>query len=87
MKVKKGTASRVSLAMMPKMRSGSAWNSAPWSRPSSMPTRPNRMPLAASANATGKPNSRKRIMDANISGAMLATTNSVMAPPSPRAAP
>ena len=88
MKVKKGTASSVSLAMMPKMRSGSAWNSAPCSRPSSMPMSPNRMPLAASANATGKPNSRNRIMDANISGAMLAMMNSVISPLLPcRSAP
>jgi hypothetical protein len=53
MKVKKGMASSVSLAMMPKMRSGSAWNSAGCSRPSSMPIRPKTMPLAASAKATG----------------------------------
>ena len=53
MKVKKGMASSVSLAMMPNMRSGRAWNSAGWSRPSSMPSRPKTMPLAASAKATG----------------------------------
>ena len=33
MKVKNGTASSVSFDMMPKMRSGSAWNSASFSSP------------------------------------------------------
>ena len=53
MKVKNGTASRVSFDMMPKMRSGSAWYSAGVSRPSSTPMNPNDRPRAASANATG----------------------------------
>ncbi|KAG1250254.1 hypothetical protein G6F68_012901 [Rhizopus microsporus] len=47
--------------MMPNTRCGSAWNSEELSRPSSMPTRPNRIPLAARANATGKPSNRKMI--------------------------
>ncbi len=53
MKVKKGMASKVSLAMMPKMRSGKAWKMAGWRRPSSMPRRPKTMPLAAREKATG----------------------------------
>jgi len=53
MKVKKGMASSVSLDMMPKMRSGRAWKICGWSRPSSMPSRPKAMPLAARAKATG----------------------------------
>ncbi len=53
MKVKNGTASNVSLDITPHSRSGSAWKSEGWSRPSSMPIRPNTMPFAASAKATG----------------------------------
>jgi len=53
MKVKKGTARSVSFDITPQMRSGSAWKSEGSRRPSSMPTSPNTMPLAASAKATG----------------------------------
>ncbi len=53
MKVKNGTASKVSLAMIPNMRSGSAWNSAGCSNPSCTPRNPNDRPTAPSANATG----------------------------------
>ncbi|ODN68739.1 hypothetical protein A6302_03971 [Methylobrevis pamukkalensis] len=53
MKVKKGMASSVSLAITPKMRSGIAPNRLGESRPSSMPIRPKTKPLAASAKATG----------------------------------
>ncbi len=53
MKVKKGTASRVSFDMIPNMRSGRAPKSAGVSRPSSMPRKPNDKPIALRANATG----------------------------------
>jgi hypothetical protein len=78
MKVKKGMASKVSLLMMPKMRSGSAWNSCGPSRPSSIPTRAKKMPLAASAKDTGKPTSRKRTIETKMIGAMLAIMNSAI---------
>ncbi|KAG0762336.1 hypothetical protein G6F22_018671 [Rhizopus arrhizus] len=79
--VKNGTASSVSLEMMPNTRCGSAWNSEELSRPSSMPTRPNRIPLAARANATGKPSNRKMISVANMIGARLAMKNSMISDP------
>ncbi len=53
MNVKNGIASRVEFAMMPRTRSGSAWRSEGWSRPSCMPTTPKNKPFAASENATG----------------------------------
>ena len=89
MKVKKGIASSVSLFMMPpKIRSGSAWKNVGWKSPSSMPTQPKMMPLAASAKATGKPSSRKKTSDAKMIGAMLAMRNSVIsAPPAGRGQP
>ncbi len=79
--VKNGTASSVSLAMMPNTRCGSAWNSAGVSRPSSMPISPYRMPLAASAKATGKPSSRNTTRVANMMGARLAMKKSISTPP------
>ena len=79
MKVKKGMASSVSLFMMPpKIRSGSAWKNVGWNSPSSMPSQPKMMPLAASEKATGKPSSRKKTSDAKMIGAMLAMRNSVI---------
>ena len=89
MNVKKGIASSVSLFMMPpKIRSGSAWKNVGWKSPSSMPTQPKMMPLAASAKATGKPSSRKKTSDAKMIGAMLAMRNSVIsAPPVGRGRP
>ncbi len=53
MKVKNGTASSVSFDITAHMRWGSAWNSAGDSSPSSTPTSPKKMPVAASAKATG----------------------------------
>ncbi len=53
MNVKNGIASSVSLRMIPKTRSGSAWNSCGPNRPRSIASRPKNSPLAASANATG----------------------------------
>jgi hypothetical protein len=79
MKVKNGTASRVSLDITPQMRSGSAPKSDGERSPSSMPIRPNTMPFAARAKATGYPSRRKTTSAANISGAMLAAMNAVMA--------
>src|SRR2546422_10908420 len=78
MKVKNGTASSVSFDMMPKIRSGSAPNSAGVSNPSSMPRKPNDKPIAASANETGYPNKRNTTSAANMSGAMLAMRNCVI---------
>ncbi|MNS57336.1 hypothetical protein D3C72_902190 [compost metagenome] len=78
MRVKNGTASKVSLAMMPKMRCGSAWNSATFKRPSSMPTSAKSMPLAARAKATGKPINRNTTSVANMMGAMFAVKNSMV---------
>ena len=52
-KVKNGTASRVSFDMTPQMRSGNAWNSDGCSSPSLTPSSPKNMPTAASENATG----------------------------------
>jgi hypothetical protein len=43
-----------------------------------MPIRPKKMPLAASAKATGKPTRRKSTIEAKMIGAMLAITNSVI---------
>ena len=80
MKVKKGTASRVSLAITLKMRSGMAWKICGPMSPSSMPSRPKTTPLAARAKATGKPTSRKKIIEIKMIGAMLAMMNSVMTP-------
>jgi hypothetical protein len=81
MKVKNGIASRVSLLMMPKMRSGSAWNNCGPSSPSSMPIRAKKMPLAARAKATGKPTSRKMTIETKMIGAMLLIRNSVITVP------
>ena len=53
MNVKNGIASSVSFDMIPHSRSGSAPNSEGCSMPSSIPIKANRMPFAASANATG----------------------------------
>ncbi len=53
MKVKNGTASSVSFDITAHTRCGSAWNSAGDSRPSSTPMIPKKMPVAASAKATG----------------------------------
>ena len=53
MNVKNGIASSVSFDITPHSRSGMAPNSEGCSSPSSIPIRPNTMPLAASANATG----------------------------------
>ena len=53
MKVKNGTASSVSFDITAHTRCGSAWNSAGDSRPSSTPMMPKKMPVAASAKATG----------------------------------
>jgi hypothetical protein len=78
MKVKKGMASSVSLAMMPKMRFGSACSSSGLSSPSSMPTMPKNRPLAASENATGKPERRKITSAPNMMGARFATRNASM---------
>ncbi|CFT96774.1 Uncharacterised protein [Bordetella pertussis] len=77
-RVKNGTASSVSLEIMPNTRCGKAWNSAGLSRSSSMPTRPYRIPLAASANATGKPSSKNSTSVANMIGARLAIRNSMI---------
>ena len=79
MNVKKGSARSVSLVTTPSTLCGSAWNSAGVSRPSSMPTNPNRMPLAARANATGYPRSRNTISVANMTGARLAARNAISA--------
>ena len=53
MNVKKGMASRVSLFIVPKTRSGSACRKLFWKRPSSMPMMAKIRPLAASRKATG----------------------------------
>ena len=53
MNVKNGTASSVSLDITPQRRSGRAWKSDGSSSPSWIPMRPKKMPLAASAKATG----------------------------------
>ena len=69
MKVKNGTASSVSLAMMPMRRCGSQAMTEAGNTPSSMPTKPNSRPQAPRLNATGKPSSRKTISPANMIGA------------------
>src|SRR3569833_732301 len=78
MKVKKGMASSVSLAMMPNRRFGSACSSSGCNRPSSIPTRPKNKPLAARAKATGKPDSRKITSAPNMIGAMFEIRNCVI---------
>jgi len=70
MKVKKGTASKDSLLITPNTRCGRAWNKAGDSSPRSMPIRPNRMPLAARENATGKPSNSKTTSMPNMIGAI-----------------
>ena len=70
MNVKKGMASSVSFCMMPKMRSGSAWNMAEGKMPASIPMKPKARPVAARPKATGKPvisraNSPKNIRGTN----------------------
>src|SRR5689334_1211238 len=82
MNVKNGTQSSVSFDMTPQIRSGSACSSDVPSRPKWMPSNPNAMPTAPSEKATGKPSSSVMTSAQNISGAMLATIQSVMnAPP------
>jgi hypothetical protein len=78
MKVKNGIASRVSFCMMPNTRSGSAWNRLDGNSPTSMPMKPKNRPVAASAKATGKPDSRKASRPPNISGTKLAEMNSMI---------
>jgi hypothetical protein len=68
MKVKNGIASSVSLLMMLKTRSGSAWNSVVENSPTSMPMKPNSSPVAARPNATGMPVSRNISKPQNSSG-------------------
>jgi len=53
MNVKNGTARSVSFDITPHRRSGSAWMSEGCRSPSWMPISPKKMPLAASAKATG----------------------------------
>ena len=53
MSAKKGIASKVGLATMPKTRSGSADSSEKSNAPLARPMPANSRPLAASANATG----------------------------------
>ncbi len=79
MKVKNGIASSVSFSMMPNSRLGSACSSSGGSRPSSMPMKANSRPLAASAKAIGKPDSRKTTREPNMIGAMLSIRNCVIA--------
>jgi len=69
MSVKKGTASSVSLAMMPIRRWGSQAITEEGKTPSSMPAKPNSRPQAPRLNATGKPSSRKAMSPANMIGA------------------
>ena len=68
-KVKKGTASKVSLAMMPIRRWGSQAITEAGKTPSSMPRKPKVRPAAPRLNATGKPSSRNTISPANMRGA------------------
>ncbi len=69
MSVKKGTASSVSLAMMPIRRCGSQAITDEGKTPSSIPRKPNSRPQAPRLNATGKPSSRKMIRPPNMTGA------------------
>ena len=78
MSVKNGMASSVSFCMMANTRCGMTWNSVGWNRPSSMPRKPKVRPVAASANATGKPESRNTSRPANMSGTNWAVRNSTM---------
>ena len=68
MKVKNGMASSVSFCMMPKTRSGRAWNNEAGKMPASIPIKPKPRPVAAKANATGKPLSKNTNSPANIRG-------------------
>ena len=68
-KVKKGTASSVSLAMMPSSRCGSQAMMEAGKTLSSMPSRPKNRPQAPRLNATGKPSSKKQISPANMNAA------------------
>ena len=69
MKVKKGTASSVSLAMMPISRCGSQAMMDDGKMPSSMPRKPKNSPQAPRLKATGKPRIRKKISPTNMMGA------------------
>src|SRR3546814_1270964 len=77
MNVKNGTASRVSLLMMPNRRSGKAWNKDSGNSPISLASHPKPKPVAAKLKATGKPVSRKNISPQNISGTKLLIKNSI----------
>ena len=68
-KVKKGTASKVSFCMMPTRRCGSQAMTEAGNTPSSMPRKPKKRPQAPRLNATGKPSSKKTISPANMMGA------------------
>ena len=68
MKVKNGIASKVSFCMMPKIRSGRAWNKAAGKMPASIPTKPSAKPVAARPKATGKPVNRTMNSVINIRG-------------------
>src|SRR5690625_2665056 len=81
-KVKKGTANKVSLEIMPYIRWGKAWNKAGCIKPNSMATKPYKIPTAASVNATGKPNNKKTIKLKNMIGAKLDAIKSNMYGPS-----
>ncbi|GAO26992.1 hypothetical protein ALISP_6812 [Alicycliphilus sp. B1] len=78
MSVKKGTASSVSLAMMPIRRCGSQARVEAGKTPSSMPSRPKNNPQAPRLKATGKPRIRKHSSPPNMSGAKLAAMNSMI---------
>src|SRR5690625_2455173 len=77
-RVKKGTANKVSLEIMPYIRWGNAWNKAGCIKPNSMATKPYKIPTAASVKATGKPNNKKTIKLKNMIGARLDAIKSNM---------
>ena len=68
-RVKKGTASKVSFIMMPTRRWGSQAMTEAGNTPSSMPMKPKNRPQAPRLKATGKPSSKKTISPANMMGA------------------
>ena len=78
MRVKNGTASKVSLAMMPIRRCGSQAITVEGNTPISIPTKPKKRPQAPRLKATGKPSSKNIIKPANMIGAKLAAKNSMV---------
>ena len=78
MRVKKGTASKVSFCMIPKIRKGKACSRAEGSTPSSIPMTAKNKPQAPKLNATGKPTSKNTISPQNMIGARLLAIMSIL---------